>query len=69
MDLNKLAQALIPDENVKPLDYYEQAYPERDLPQGAHVTRLAHSPTGFMHLGNLYLALANERISHQIGGV
>ncbi len=69
MDLIKLAQALIPDENVKPLDYYEQAYPERNLPQGAQVTRLAPSPTGFMHLGNLYVALANERIAHQSGGV
>ena len=69
MDLMKLADALIPDENVKPLDYYEKAYPERDLPQGAHVTRLAPSPTGFMHLGNLYVALANERIAHQSGGV
>ena len=69
MDLNKLADALIPDENVKPLDYYEAAYPERNLPQGAQVTRLAPSPTGFMHLGNLYVALANERIAHQSGGV
>ena len=69
MDLIKLADALIPDENVKPLDYYEQAYPERELPQGAQVTRLAPSPTGFMHLGNLYVALANERIAHQSGGV
>ncbi|MBQ9714591.1 MAG: glutamate--tRNA ligase [Clostridia bacterium] len=69
MDLNKLAQALIPDENVKSLDYYEAAYLERNLPQGAHVTRLAPSPTGFMHLGNLYVALANERIAHQSGGV
>ena len=69
MDLNKLADALIPDESVKPLEYYENAYPERDLPQGAQVTRLAPSPTGFMHLGNLYVALANERIAHQSGGV
>ena len=69
MDLNKLAEALIPDENVKPLDYYEAAYPERDLPKGAQVTRLAPSPTGFMHIGNLYVALANERIAHQSGGV
>ncbi len=69
MDLNKLAEALIPDENVKPLDYYEQQYPERDLPKGAQVTRLAPSPTGFMHLGNLYVALANERVAHQSGGV
>ena len=69
MDLNKLANALIPDENVKPLEYYEEKYPERDLPNGAQVTRLAPSPTGFMHLGNLFVALANERIAHQSGGV
>ena len=69
MDLIKLADALIPDENVKPLSYYEERYPERDLEKGAEVTRLAPSPTGFMHLGNLYVALANERIAHQSGGV
>ncbi len=68
MDLKKIAAALIPDE-VKPLSYYEEKYPERNLPQGAQVTRLAPSPTGFMHLGNLYVALANERIAHQSGGV
>ncbi len=69
MDLIKLANALIPDENVKPLSYYEEQYPERTLEKGAQVTRLAPSPTGFMHLGNLYVALANERIAHQSGGV
>ncbi len=69
MDLIKLADALIPDANVKELDYYEQQYPMRELPKGAEVTRLAPSPTGFMHLGNLYVALANERIAHQSGGV
>ena len=69
MDLKKLAAALIPDENVKPLDYYEEKYPLRNLPEGAQVTRLAPSPTGFMHIGNLYVALANERIAHQSGGV
>ena len=69
MDLNKLADALIPDENVKPLAYYEEKYPPRALEKGAQVTRLAPSPTGFMHIGNLYVALANERIAHQSGGV
>ena len=69
MDLNKLANALIPDENVKPLEEYEKLYPERPLEKGAQVTRLAPSPTGFMHIGNLYVALANERIAHQSGGV
>ena len=69
MDLNKLADRLIPDENVKELDYYENQYPLRNLEKGAQVTRLAPSPTGFMHIGNLYVALANERIAHQSGGV
>ncbi len=69
MDLIKLADALIPDEQVKPLDYYEELYKDRGLEKGAQVTRLAPSPTGFMHLGNLYVALANERIAHQSGGV
>lgn len=69
MDWNRLADILIPDENVKSLGYYEQLYPERDLPKEAKVTRLAPSPTGFMHLGNLYVAIANERIAHQSGGV
>ena len=69
MDLKKLAAALIPDENVKPLAYYEEKYPLRNLPEGAQVTRLAPSPTGFMHIGNLYVALANERIAHQSEGV
>ena len=69
MDWNKLADVLVPDENVKPLDYYEATYPERDLPKGAQVTRLAPSPTGFIHLGNLFVAIANERIAHQSGGL
>ncbi|MBQ7924578.1 MAG: glutamate--tRNA ligase [Clostridia bacterium] len=69
MDWNKLADALIKDENVKPLEEYEKQYPERTLEKGAQVTRLAPSPTGFMHIGNLYVALANERIAHQSGGV
>ena len=69
MDLNKLADALIVDENVKPLEEYEKMYPERNLEKGAQVTRLAPSPTGFMHIGNLFVALANERIAHQSDGV
>ena len=69
MDLNKLADALIPDKDLEPIEAYEEKYPARDLPKGAEVTRLAPSPTGFMHLGNLYVALANERIAHGSGGV
>lgn len=69
MDLKKLASKLIPDENLLPLEEYEKLYPERELKKGAEVTRLAPSPTGFIHLGNLYSALADERIAHTTGGI
>ncbi len=69
MDLKKLASTLIPDDNLLPLEEYEKQYPERQLEKGAEVTRLAPSPTGFIHLGNLYSALADERIAHTTGGI
>ena len=69
MDLKKLANTLIPDADLLPLEKYEEIYPPRNLPRGAEVTRLAPSPTGFIHLGNLYSALADERIAHTTGGI
>ncbi len=48
---------------------YEAMYPARDLPEGAMVTRLGPSPTGFIHLGNLYGAFVDERLAHQSSGV
>ena len=69
MDLVKLANTLIPDTDLLPLERYEEIYPPRNLPRGAEVTRLAPSPTGFIHLGNLYSALADERIAHTTGGI
>ena len=68
MDNKKLAQLLFPDIDKTP-EYYEEKYPERDLPEGAKVTRLGPSPTGFIHLGNLYGAFVDERLAHQSGGV
>lgn len=68
MDHKKLAERLLPG-NYPPLSDYEKRYPPRALPNGAEVTRLAPSPTGFIHLGNLFVAIANERIAHQSGGV
>lgn len=68
MDNKKLAQLLFPDVINGP-EYYEEKFPYRNLPQKAQVTRMAPSPTGFIHLGNLYSALADERIAHRNGGV
>ncbi|GAB1475993.1 glutamate--tRNA ligase family protein [Bacillota bacterium] len=67
MDNNALAELLFPHIEKEP-EYYEKLYPERELPPGARVTRLGPSPTGFIHLGNLYGAFADERLAHQSGG-
>ena len=45
MDFKKLANALIPDKDLKEPEEYESIYPPRNVPQGAEVTRLAPSPT------------------------
>ncbi len=47
----------------------EEKFPPRDLPDGAMVTRFAPSPTGFMHIGNLYGALIDYKLASQSGGV
>lgn len=59
----ELAQLLFPNVD-KTIEYYEELYPERNLDKKAKVTRLGPSPTGFIHLGNLYGALVDERIAH-----
>ena len=68
MDYNKLAELLFPHIDKTP-EYYEEHFPKRVLPEGAKVTRLGPSPTGFIHLGNLYGAFADERLAHQSNGV
>lgn len=68
MDYNKLAELLFPQITKEP-EEYEKIYPPRSLPAGAKVTRLGPSPTGFIHLGNLYGAFVDERLAHQSGGV
>lgn len=68
MDYNALAELLFPESTLTREDI-EARYPERDLPEDAFVTRIGPSPTGFVHLGNLYNAVIAERITHQSGGV
>ncbi len=68
MDTNLLAELLYPNIKTMPQDI-EDRYPPRNLPEGAKVTRLAPSPTGFLHIGNLYGALTDERLAHTSGGV
>ncbi|MDE5884082.1 MAG: glutamate--tRNA ligase [Oscillospiraceae bacterium] len=68
MNYQLLADILFPDVTGTP-EELEAKYPERNLPSNAIVTRIGPSPTGFVHLGNLYNALIGERLSHQSGGV
>ena len=68
MDYQRLAEILFPDVDKTP-EYYEEVFPKRELPEGAKVTRLGPSPTGFIHLGNLFGAFADERLAHQSSGI
>ncbi len=68
MTNKELADVLFPDVTKTP-EYYEEMYPDRNLPEGAVVTRFAPSPTGFVHIGGLYASLIAERTAHQSGGV
>lgn len=63
----ELAKLLFPNVD-KTIEDYEKIYPERNLDKKAKVTRLGPSPTGFIHLGNLYGALVDERMAHQSNG-
>ena len=68
MDYKRLAELLYPDIKTTPEDM-EKRYPERNLPEGAVVTRFAPSPTGFVHFGGLFPSTVGERMSHLSGGV
>ncbi|MCL2056113.1 MAG: glutamate--tRNA ligase [Oscillospiraceae bacterium] len=68
MDCNALAERLYPNVTLTPEDL-EARYPGRGLPESAVVTRVAPSPTGFMHIGNLFSAMTGERLAHTSGGV
>ncbi len=68
MDYQVLADLLFPNVTDTP-EALEERFPARNLPEGAVVTRMAPSPTGFVHLGNLVQGLTAERMAHQSGGV
>ena len=67
MTYKELADLIFP--NVKEIKYYEEKYPERNLEEGAVVTRFAPSPTGFVHIGGLYQGLIARKLANQTGGV
>lgn len=67
MDYKDLANLIFPD--AKEITYYEEKYPERNLKEGAIVTRFAPSPTGFVHIGGLYQSVIARKLATQTDGV
>ena len=67
-DNEMLAELLLPQIDKTP-DYYESIYPQRVLAEGARVTRVAPSPTGYLHLGTLFTALVNRITATSTGGI
>ena len=67
MNYKDLANLIFP--NAKGISYYEEKYVARNLPEGAVVTRYAPSPTGFVHLGNLYQCLIAKTMANKTNGV
>ena len=68
MDYQALAELLFPHVTATP-EELEARFPQRNLPEGAVVTRMAPSPTGFVHLGNLVQGMISERMAHRTKGV
>ena len=65
-DLKLLADKMFPNVSSD-ISVWETKYPER-TEHGNCVTRFAPSPTGYMHIGGLYISLINENIARQKDG-
>ena len=68
MNLKDLANIMFPDVH-NTVDEIERKYPERNLPEGAEVTRFAPSPTGFVHMGSLLSAFQDYKVAKDTNGV
>jgi glutamyl-tRNA synthetase len=67
--MNKeLADLIFPNIN-KTVEDYEKIYPKRDLKDGACVTRIAPSPTGFMHIGGFFQSVIDYVLAKHTNGV
>lgn len=66
--MTSIADRIFP-EPLPSLAELDQRFPQRDLPDGAMVTRVGPSPTGFMHIGTLYTGLICSQFARQTGGV
>lgn len=60
---------IIFDNSLPKVEEIFEKYKKREIDDGQKITRFAPSPTGFIHIGNLYSALVNERVAHKSGGI
>ena len=67
-ELKELADLMFPNVTKTVLDY-EKMYPERNLKEGAIVTRFAPSPTGFVHMGSLLSAFEGYKAARDTDGI
>ncbi len=67
-DKNLMLAELLFSHITKTPEDMENEFSARELPEGAKVTRIAPSPTGFVHFGNLFPAMVSERLARQSGG-
>ena len=68
MDNIKLAQLLFPDVELT-FEECLNAYTKRILPSNAEVTRIAPSPTGYLHIGHVYGAFIDKLLAYHSNGV
>ncbi len=57
------------DNNLPSIEEIYNKYQARNLKPEQKVTRVAPSPTGFVHIGTIYMALISERIAHLSDGI
>lgn len=67
-ELNLIISKIFPSPLMS-LEEVFAKYPPRKLAPEAMITRIAPSPTGFVHFGGLYAALISERFAHQTKGL
>ena len=66
--MKEYADILLPNID-KTIEDYKKIYPNRNLSEGAIVTRYAPSPTGYVHMGALYSAFIASKMAKQSNGI
>ena len=66
--MKEYADLLLPNID-KTIEDYKKIYPNRNLSEGAIITRYAPSPTGYVHMGALFSAFIASKMAKQTNGV